>query len=420
MATLFVGAGLGMADPDKPAPFLKVKVDGAINPVVSEFLIDAIHEAEERGVQALIVEIDTPGGLDEAMRKIIKEMLNTPAVVIVFVSPSGARAASAGAIITLAADVAAMAPGTNIGAAHPVAMGGGMDETMEKKVVNDAVAYVKGIARKKGRNEKWAEEAVRESVSISAEEARKKKVVELVAADVKDLLEKLDGRKVEKLGEKIVLHTAGAVVETMEMDFRQRLLDTLSNPNIAYILMMIGVWGLFFELTNPGVIFPGVIGGICLLMGLYSLQTLPLNYAGFGLIGLAIVFFIMEVKVASYGLLTVAGLISMALGSMMLIKSPGPFLELSNSVVFGTVGATGLIVGLVMLAVVRAQRSRTATGQEALVGMVGRAVMPVSPEGGKIFVHGEYWNAVSREPVEEGRKIKVVAVEGLLLKVTGA
>lgn len=417
VAFVLVGWAAHAQDVPNPSALLHLKIDGAINPVVAEFIIDAIEQAEREGAQGVLVELDTPGGLDESMRDIIKKILNTPVVVIVYVSPSGARAASAGALITLAADVAAMAPGTNIGAAHPVAMGGGMDKTMEKKVVNDAVAYIKGLAKKRNRNERWAERAVKDSISTSADEALKQNVVDVVAASVTELMEKIHGKVLKKGTESLTLATRGAELRPVGMSFRQRLLNTLSNPNIAYILMMIGVWGMFFELTNPGAIFPGVVGGLCLLLGLYSLQTLPVNYAGFALIGLGIVLLILEIKVTSYGLLTISGLIAMALGSMMLIKGPAPFFTISKSVVLATVGATGLLFAFVMLAVARAQRSLPASGAEGLAGEVGHALSPISSGGGKVFVHGEYWDAVSDESLEAGSKVKVKSVNGLTIKV---
>lgn len=410
-------AARAASEPRQASRILHIKVNAAINPVIAEFILEAIERGEKESYDALLIEIDTPGGLDESMREIIKEILNTRLLVVVYVSPPGARAASAGTLITLAADVAAMAPGTNIGAAHPVAMGGQMDKEMEKKVVNDAVAYIKGLARKRGRNEKWAEEAVTQSISTSAEEALKLKVVDLVAANVDELIKKLDGRVVEKDGEPIKFATTAAAVDNVEMSFRQRMLKTLSNPNIAYILMMIGVWGLFFELTNPGAIFPGVIGALCLLVGLYSLHTLPVNYAGMALIGLGIVLLILEVKVTSYGLLTMGGLASMALGSMMLIRSPGPFLSISKGVIFGTVGLTGLVFVFVLFAVIRAQRSAPVSGPEGLVGQTARVIAGVSRSGGKIFLHGEYWEAVSEEPIEPGENARVRSVEGLTIQV---
>lgn len=417
IAFVLVGYAAYAQDGPNTTPFLHLKIDGAINPVVAEFIIDAIEEAERDGAQGVLVELDTPGGLDDSMRDIIKKILNTSVVVIVYVSPSGARAASAGALITLAADVAAMAPGTNIGAAHPVAMGGSMDKTMEKKVVNDAVAYIKGLAKKRNRNERWAERAVKDSISTSADEALKQNVVDVVAASVTELMDKIHGKVLKKGNATLTLATRGAELRPVGMSFRQRVLNTLSNPNIAYILMMIGIWGMFFELTNPGAIFPGVVGGLCLLLGLYSLQTLPVNYAGFALIGLGIVLLILEIKVTSYGMLTISGLIAMALGSMMLIKGPAPFLTISKSVILATVGATGALFALVMFAVVRAQQSAPASGAEGLSGEVGQALSLISSSGGKVFVHGEYWEAVSDEPLETGTKVKVKSVNGLTMKV---
>jgi len=336
---------------------------------------------------------------------------------VVYVAPSGARAASAGVFITLAADVAAMAPGTNIGAAHPVAVGGGkMDRTMADKVVNDAVAYIQSIAEKKGRNVKWAAQAVRESVSIPEKEALKIKVVDLIAKDLKDLLEKIDGLTVEKPRGKIKLATKGLQTNVLEMGFRQRFLAVLSNPNIAYILMMIGMAGLYFELSNPGAIFPGVIGGICLILAFFAFRTLPVNYAGVLLILLGVFLFIAEIKVASYGLLTVGGLVSLTLGSIMLFESPIPALRASLTVIIPTVLFTAAFFSFAVTMAVKAQLAKPATGAEGLVGEIGVAQTRLSPEG-KVFIHGEFWNAYADEVIEEREKIRVLKTEGLNLKV---
>ena len=394
-----------------------IKVEGIINPVAAEFITDSIRRTEVESAQCLIIQLDTPGGLDTAMRQIVKNILNAEVPIVVYVGPAGARAASAGVIITMAAHVAAMAPGTNIGAAHPVAMGGGkMSREMSEKVENDAVAYIQGIATKRNRNVEWAEKAVRESVSIDAREALKINVIDIVSANLDDLLDQLDGRNVEVNGKKIVLSTKMAQVRELKMTLRDKILDTVSNPNIAYVLMMIGMAGLYFELAHPGVIFPGMIGAICLILAFYSFHTLPVNYAGILLIILGLGLFIAEVKVTSYGLLSIGGTISLLLGSLMLFDSPAPFLRVAPKVLITTVTITASFFILVATLAFRAYMRKPASGSEGLIGMVGVAVSRIAPRG-KVFVHGEYWNAYSKEVIEEGEEVEVIEVEGLKVKV---
>jgi membrane-bound serine protease (ClpP class) len=394
-----------------------LKINDAITPAIADFIKRGIEQSVQDRAECLIIQLDTPGGLDLSMRDIIKEMLNADIPIVVYVAPSGARAASAGVFITLAADIAAMAPGTNIGAAHPVSVGGGkMDRTMAEKVVNDAVAYIESIAEKKGRNVKWAAKAVRESVSITETEALKIKIIDLIAKDVDDLLAKIDGKTLEKAKRTIKLATKGLKTNLVEMGFRERLLATLSNPNIAYILMMIGLVGLYFELSNPGAIFPGVIGGICLILAFFAFRTLPVNYAGVLLILLGIFLFIAEIKVASYGLLSVGGIISLALGSIMLFESPLPYLRASLAVILPTVLVTAAFFLLAVGLTIKAYRAKPATGAEGLAGEMGKAATRIAPEG-KVFVHGEFWNAYSDGTIEEGEKVRVVKAENLRLKV---
>ncbi len=394
-----------------------LKINDAITPAIADFIKRGIEQSVKDKAECLVIQMDTPGGLDLSMRDIIKEMMNADIPIVVYVAPSGARAASAGVFITLASDIAAMAPGTNIGAAHPVAVGGGkMDRTMAEKVVNDAVAYIESIAAKKGRNVKWAAKAVRESVSITETEALKIKIIDLIAKDVDDLLAKIDGKTIEKSRRTLKLATKGLKAKTVEMGFRESFLATLSNPNIAYILMMIGLAGLYFELSNPGAIFPGVIGGICLILAFFAFRTLPVNYAGILLILLGIFLFIAEIKIASYGLLSVGGIVSLALGSIMLFDSPLPFLRASLTVIIPTVlVAAGFFIFAVTMTV-KAHRAKPATGKEGLLGEVGKATTRIDPEG-KVFVHGELWNAYADGIIEEGQKVRVVKAEGLWVKV---
>lgn len=396
---------------------MAAKLDGVINPVAAEFISQSIEKANEAGVEAFVLELDTPGGLVTSMRDIVKSILGSEVPVVVYVSPPGARAASAGTFITMSAHVAAMAPQTNIGAAHPVAMGEKMDETMAEKAVNDAVAYIKSLAEKRGRNAQWAEDAVRKSVSATEEEALEKGVIDLVSATLPALLSDIDGMEVETMEGKRVLHTKGATITRVEMGLRHRILDVISDPNIAYLLMLLGFYGIFFELTNPGAIFPGVVGGICLILAFYAFQTLPINYAGILLILLGVILFILEISVTSYGALTIGGIIAMVLGSLMLFKDAGPFLKLSIYTILPAVVVTAVFFTVVIGLAWKAFRSKPTTGQEGLVGLEGTAASEVTPEGGTVKVHGEIWSAVSDEPIQADKKVVVESVKGLKLKV---
>jgi len=398
------------------ADILVIKVDGVVNPVMSEFITRQIDEAEKARSEALVINLDTPGGLDTSMRSIVKRITASEVPVAVYVSPGGARAASAGVFITLSAHIAAMAPGTNIGAAHPVGIGEKMDKTMAEKAVNDAAAYIKTIAGKHGRNAEWAEKAVRESVSITEEEALKLKVIDLIAPDIKTLLEKIDRVTVDTAAGEKTINTKGVNVRYGEMGIRYKILDFISDPNVAYLLMLLGFYGLFFELTSPGAIFPGVFGAICLILAFYSFQTLPVNYAGLLLIVLAIILFILEIKITSFGLLTIGGIISMTIGSLMLFESPLPFLKVSLKVVLPAVIITALFFFLTVSLAVKAYRRKPVTGVEGLVGLEGTAKTDVHNEG-LVFVHGETWKAWSDEPMKAGEKVVVEKVDGLKLKV---
>jgi len=398
-----------------------VTIDGIINPAVAEFITKAVSRASAEDAECLIIRMDTPGGLDLSMRSIIKEMMSADMPVVVYVSPAGARAASAGALITMAADIAAMAPGTNIGAAHPVSLGGGkMEDEMASKVENDAAAYAESIAAKRNRNKEWAIKAVRESVSITENEALKLKVIDLIAADLDDLLRQIDGRKITTAAGVKILETENIEINDIEMGLREKVLDTLSNPNIAYILMMVGLLGLYFELSNPGAIFPGIIGGISLILAFFAFQTLPVNYAGILLIILARILFILEIKVTSFGMLTVGGIISLTLGSLMLFdSSAAPFVRLSFEVVIPVVAITTVCCILTVYLAVKAYRSKPTTGKEGLTGEIGVSRTAINPEG-KVYVHGEYWDARSDEAIPEGTAVKVIEVKNSRLKVMKA
>ncbi|MBU1149949.1 MAG: nodulation protein NfeD [Proteobacteria bacterium] len=403
---------------EKGEVFDVITVSAAITPPIAEYIVQSIGEAAKSGAAGLIIRLDTPGGLDLAMRDIAKGILNAPLPVIVYVSPSGARAASAGVIITVSAHIAAMAPGTNIGAAHPVSLGigGGVDKTMSQKIENDAVAYVKGIAKKRGRSEAWVEKAVRKSESITAEEALRLHVIDFVAADLNTLLAQADGREVSLATGKKVLRTKGAVLNEKRMGTRQRILSVLSDPNIAYLLLLIGLAGLYFEFSNPGAILPGVIGGISLIMAFFAMQTLPVNYAGVALILFAIILFIAEIKVVSHGILTIGGIVSLVIGSLMLFQTPEPSLRVSWGVLIPAVTVTSLFFIVVIGIALKAQLRRPQGGKEGMAGEEGRAVTDVSTEG-KVLILGEYWSAYSNAPIVAGSQVRVVRVEHLKLKV---
>jgi membrane-bound serine protease (ClpP class) len=402
---------------DSAGKVLVITVDGVINPVASEYIEKSIERVNRMHAEAIVIELDTPGGLDTSMRKIVKAIIGSAVPVIVYVSPSGARDASAGVFITMAAHVAAMAPGTNIGAAHPVSVGEKLDKTMAEKVTNDAAAYIRSLAERNGRNAEWAEEAVRKSVSITDSEALKEHVIDIVSPDLNALLKALDGRTVKTvLGER-VLRTAGAVVVTQEMGWRDRILNFISDPSVAYMLMLLGFYGLFFEFTNPGTIFPGVAGAIFLILAFYSFQTLPVNYAGLLLIVLGLVLFILEIKIVSHGILTVGGIISMVLGSLMLFESPAPFFRLSLYLVLPTVIVTALFFTITFSLAYRAFRTKPITGREGLIGMEGTAKTDITREGGMVLVQGELWSAYSDEVIAKGDKVVVQAVADLRVKV---
>ena len=400
------------------APVFTIEVDGIINPATAKFIMDSIDQATKEGAQCLIIQLDTPGGLLESTRMIVKKMLTSNIPIVVYVAPSGARAASAGVFVTMAAHIAVMAPGTHIGAAHPVTLGGEGKEnkTMTEKIVNDTVAFIKNIAKTRGRNVDWAEKAVVKSVSITDEEAVNLNVVDFVSQDISSLLAKIDGKVVKFNDVTRTLHTKGVQPKPIQMSWRERLLDIISNPQIAYYLLMLGGMGIFFELSNPGAILPGVVGGIFLILAFYALQVLPVNYAGLALILFAIILFIAEIKVVSHGLLAVGGVISLFLGSLMLFQSPAEYMRLSLSVIIPAVLVTSAFFIFAATMAIRARLRKPTTGMEGLIGEVGIASTPIAPEG-KVSIHGEFWNVVSDQNIEKGGKIQVIGVVNLKLKV---
>ncbi len=452
----------GSADETEPAPVvIQITVDGPISPVSADYIEKQIAAAVDEGAGLVVLNLDTPGGLMTSTRQIVKALLGAEVPVAVHVAPPGARAASAGVFVTMAAHVAAMAPGTNIGAAHPVNIGGGSpfspgkeeqgekqgegrreegegekkpegesgregegekkpaegdQDVMGQKVLNDTVAFIRSIAERQGRNADWAERAVRESVSVTEKEALELNVIDLIAEDLDELLEAVEGRVVNVSGEEITLSLAGAQVVERPMGWRQRVLASLSDPNVAYILMMLGIYGLFFELANPGVILPGVLGGLFLILAFFSFQVISINYAGFLLIALALILFMLEVKVVSYGMLTIGGAISLFLGSMMLFESADPYVRLSRSLILAaTIFSAGFIV-FGMTLVMRAHKRKPVTGIKGMIDEEGIATTDLSPEG-KVRVHGEIWSAICDQEAPVGSKFRVVAVEGMKLRV---
>jgi membrane-bound serine protease (ClpP class) len=402
--------------PAADSPVATVRIEGVISPVTLRLVETSLARAQADKAQALVIQLDTPGGLERSMRAICQRLLNAEIPVIVWVGPTGARAASAGVFITLAAHVAAMAPATNIGAAHPVAVGGGVDKESLRKIENDAAAFVRTIAADRGRNADWAEKAVRQSVSITEREAVKLNVIDLVADSIPDLLAKVDGRAVKTAKGTVTLATKAALARPIEIGVRDRFLNVITDPNVAYVLMMLGTLGLIFELSNPGAILPGVIGGISLILAFFAFQSLPINFAGMLLILFAIVLFIAEVKVVSHGVLAIGGVVAMALGSLMLYDEPEAGFRVSWLVVVPTVAVTAGIFLFALTAGVRALARRPQLGAEALVGATGTAYEALTPQG-HIKLQGEIWRAVADRAVPDGAPVRVVAVEGLTLRV---
>jgi membrane-bound serine protease (ClpP class) len=396
---------------------------GVVNPVLASYITRGIDLARMREAEALVVELDTPGGLESSMREVIQATLASEVPVVFYVYPPGGRAASAGLFLTMAGHVAAMAPSTNIGSAHPVSgEGQPLDETMSAKVTNDAVALIRGLAERRGRNADWAERAVRESVNVSAEEALQLKVVDLVAPDLQTLLRDIDGREVQLASGPRVLRTAGKPVETVEMGFLERLLHLLSDPTIAYILMTVGVYGLIYELASPGAILPGVAGVLALVLALYSLGTLPVNYAALVLIGFGFILMIADVTLTpGVGALAAGGLLSLLIGSLLLLYSLPPYLTLSPFAVAGVVGTTAAFFLIVIRGVVRVSRRPPVMGGSAMVGQRGVARSEVQTSGGMVFVGGELWRArASSGQIASGDAIEVVGLDGLTLVVRKA
>lgn len=396
-----------------------LRIESAITPSSSSQILKAIKFAEERSSSALIVQLNTPGGLLESTREIVSNILNAHIPIIVYVAPSGARAGSAGVFITLSAHIAVMAPGTNIGAAHPVGLQGEADSSvMNEKVVNDATAFIRSIAQQRSRNVEWAEQAVRKSISSTENEALAAKVIDLIVPNIDSLLKAVDGWKVRIRQTETTLHTKNAQIIEYELSWRDKLLDFISNPNIAYILLMIGVYGILFELYNPGSIFPGVIGALSLVLAAYSLQMLPINYAGLALIILAIILFLLEIKIASYGLLTIGGLASLFIGSVMLIDSPLEFMRISLSLVITVVVASFIFFTFIITLGVKAQFRSKKLGFDEMIGREGVVIDEITPEKpGKIKVMGELWNAYSDQIIPKHTSVIIEKADSFTLFV---
>jgi membrane-bound serine protease (ClpP class) len=418
-ALLLLCGSLLAAVAPKPAPgeVVVVHLKSIIQPVVAEFLRDTIAEADERQAAALVIELNTPGGLLTSTRDITQAMLGARTPIVVYVGPSGAQAGSAGFFLLMAADVAAMAPGTNAGAAHPVgAQGEDIEGTMAKKVEEDAAAQIRSLAGRNGRSLDLAQKAVVESKSFTAEEALRGKLIEVIAPTLPALLQAIDGRTVQRGGTALTLRTAQAEVRTVELSPLNRFLGVLADPNIAFLLMSFGWLGLMFEITHPGAVLPGIMGGICLILAFFAFSVLPVNYAGVALIGLGALFFILEIKVTSHGALAMAGATCLVLGSLMLYKSPEPALRVSRQLIAALAFFSLAVVGFLSFMALRARRAPVRTGREGLLTEVGTARSALSPRG-KVFVHGELWDAEAEEPVAAGSEVEIVAVERLRLRV---
>ena len=474
---LFLFVGFLSAEEENPALVKVVRLDDEmINPITAEYIINGIDKAIEEKAECFVIEMDTPGGLLTSTRQIVKKMLNSEIPIIVYIAPSGSRAGSAGVFITLASNVAAMAPSTNIGAAHPVSIGSpyqpdeeerdkyksvkeifkgkeedkkgtektdkksdevkteskeekvkpeetkkeeqkpSLNDVMSEKIMNDTVAWIKSIAQYRGRYVEWAEMAVRKSVSITEEEALKNNVIEYIANNLPDLLGKINGKEVTLLNRKHTLKTKNAIIQIEEFTHRQKILSIFANPTIAYALLILGFYGLLWEVTHPSLGVPGILGAVFVIIALYSLQMMPINYAGLSLIILAIILFVAEIKVVSHGLLALGGIVSMTIGSLMLLPSPKPFIGITVQAIAIVVITTALIVGFLIYLVMKTHSKKVATGQEGLIGEIAYTETSLNPEG-KVFVHGEWWDAICNESIEKGEKVKVVAVDGLKLKV---
>jgi membrane-bound serine protease (ClpP class) len=398
---------------------LSIKLEATINPATADFIHRAIDVAKNEQSTCLLIHLNTPGGLLKSTRAIVSDILESPVPVVVYVSPGGAHAGSAGVFITMAAHIAAMAPGTNIGAAHPVTTQGEMDTIMSAKATNDAMAFIRSIATKRERNAEWGVQAVRNSVSLTETEALENNVINLIAANEQELLNKIDGKTITVSTGTVTLHTKNASIKSLDMGWGEKMLNILSDPNVAYILFLLGLYGLIFELYSPGAIFPGIIGGICIILALYTMHTLPVNYAGLALIVFGIILFLLEIKIVSHGLLAIGGVISLLLGSMMLIRTDDTWsmANLSWSVIITAVGVSALFFLFVVGMGLKAQRAKPAIGLEAMIGEIGQTISELNPAG-TVRMHGEIWKAITATGlIAEGKKVVVTGFLNFTLHV---
>lgn len=400
------------------ADVVHLVVDDTIQPISAEYISRAIDKAASEHADAVLIDLRTPGGLETSMREIVQKILASPVPVIVYVSPSGARAASAGFFILESADIAAMAPGTNTGAAHPVMIGGPpMDEVMKQKVTNDASAFMRSVASKRGHDAQVAESAVRESKSFTDQEALQNHLIDVVATGDQDLLQKLNGREITRFdGSKVVLHTADKPLQSFDMTLKEQILNFLMDPNMSFVLLAVGLLALYVEFNHPGAIVPGVVGFFFVVLAIFALNILPVRYTALALILVAFVFFALEAKFASHGVLTVAGIISLTFGALLLVDSPIPQMRVHIWTALAVSVPLGIITSFLMTIAVRARRNKVTTGQEGLVGETGVVQTPFTPEG-KIFIRGEIWNAVGDPNLRVGQRVRVTAVDGLTLHV---
>lgn len=417
IALTTIGLALAVRVASAAPKAIAVDVDGMVHPVTTEIVSSALDRARQEGAVVVIVRLNTPGGLMDAMRETIEKMVAAPVPVVTYVAPSGGRAASAGFFLLEAGDVTAMAPGTNTGAAHPVAMGGEMDPVMKQKVENDAAAYLRSICTKRGRNSALAETAVRESKSFTEREALDQHLVDLIASSDADLLAALDGRTITRFdGSKVIVHTRGASIEVYQRTLRQRIIAAIADPNIALVLLVLGALGIYVEFSSPGLIAPGVIGAILALLGLSALSVLPINWLGAGLLILALALFVLEAKFTSHGILGIGGAVAMVLGAVILVNGPIPEMRIRWSTAIGLALPFSAITLLLLSLVVSARRHKVETGVEGMIGVTGSAITELSPEG-KVLVRGEYWDAVALRPVAAGARVRITAVDKLKLTV---
>ena len=417
IALTTIGLALAVRVASAAPKAIAVDVDGMVHPVTTEIVSSALDRARQEGAVVVIVRLNTPGGLMDAMRETIEKMVAAPVPVVTYVAPSGGRAASAGFFLLEAGDVTAMAPGTNTGAAHPVAMGGEMDPVMKQKVENDAAAYLRSICTKRGRNSALAETAVRESKSFTEREAFDQHLVDLIASSDAELLAALDGRTITRFdGSKVIVHTSGASIEVYQRTLRQRIIAAIADPNIALVLLVLGALGIYVEFSSPGLIAPGVIGAILALLGLSALSVLPINWLGAGLLILALALFVLEAKFTSHGILGIGGAVAMVLGAVILVNGPIPEMRIRWSTAIGLALPFSAITLLLLSLVVSARRHKVETGVEGMIGATGSAITELSPEG-KVMVRGEYWDAVALRPVTAGARVRITAVDKLKLTV---